>query len=312
MSAITCISLATMAETATPPESVICLGNFDGVHAAHRELMRQTARLQAERFATASRAVFCFDPPSSDLLSPTPIPHLATREQKLGLFREMGMEYAFLADFCAIRDLSPMEFTEQILHNTCNCVAAVCGFNFRFGKNGDGSSADLHALLHAPVLVCEEITLEGETVSSTAIRRLLTDGNVERANRMLMRPYSICAEIVHGKSLGQKLGTPTINQRIPRGMLIPRHGVYVTDCEIDGKVWRGVSNVGVRPTVESTSSANCETYLLDFSGDLYGKTARISFRAFLRPERTFSSLEELKEQIERNISDARRYSKSDF
>jgi len=305
--AITCISLSTMRESPIPDSCVICLGNFDGVHAAHRELMRQTLKMQADRFPSASRAVFCFDPPSSDFFVSTPIQHLATHEEKLRLFSEAGMEYAFLADFEAIRNQSPREFADQTLRKQCRCVAAVCGFNYRFGKFGAGHGTELGELLQAPVLVQPEITLDGETVSSTAIRRLLSAGDVERANRMLMRPYAICTEVVHGKSLGQKMGTPTVNQRFERNMLIPRHGVYVTECEVDGILYRGVSNVGLRPTVESTEVANCETHLLDFSGDLYGRCLCVNFLSFIRPERTFCSIDELQTQIERDVSVARSY-----
>ncbi len=307
MQAITCISLCTMRESSLPSSSVICLGNFDGVHLAHRELMRQTAILQAAVAPMASRAVFCFDPPTSELLSPTPIPQLTMREEKLALFREMGMEYALLANFSAIRDLSPHDFVKLILQGECGCVAAVCGFNYRFGKNAGGSGDDLKRLLGAPVFMQDEVLINGETVSSTAIRRLLGSGEVERANQMLARPYAISAEVIHGKALGHKLGTPTLNQRFPSGMLIPRHGVYVTDCEIDGKIYRGVSNVGLRPTVENTEVANCETYLLDFSGDLYGRTLRVAFRSFIRPEQTFDSLDALREQIARDVAYARSY-----
>ena len=307
MQAIKCISLSTMRKSPSPSASVICLGNFDGVHLAHRELMKKTASLQAEVAPRASRAVFCFDPPTSELLSPTPIPQLTTKEEKLALFREMGMEYAFLADFAAIRDLSPDDFVKLILQGECGCVAAVCGFNYRFGKNADGTGDDLKRLLGAPVFVQNEVLINGETVSSTAIRRYLSDGEVKRANQMLARPYAISAEIIHGKALGQKLGTPTLNQRFPSGILIPRHGVYVTDCEIDGRIYRGVSNVGLRPTVEKTEAANCETYLLDFSGDLYGRTLRVVFRSFIRPEQTFDSLDTLREQIARDIAYARSY-----
>lgn len=307
MQAIKCIALEDMRETAIPDSCVICLGNFDGVHAAHRELMRQTASIRATRFPTAVCAVFCFDPPSSDFLASAPIRHLATREEKLELFREMGMNYALLADFSAIRDLSPRAFAEDILRQQCHCVAAVCGFNFRFGKFGAGHGEELEELLGAPVLVREEITLDGETVSSTAIRHHLSQGEVERANRMLMRPYAIRTEVVHGKSLGQKMGAPTINQRFESGMLIPKHGVYVTECEVDGVRYRGVSNIGLRPTVESSDVANCETHLLDFSGDLYGRELSVRFLSFIRPERTFSSVEELQKQIERDVAAARAY-----
>ncbi len=307
MQAVSCISLKNGQEPAFPPKSVICLGNFDGVHAAHRELMRKTVALRDEQFPTAACAAFCFRVPSSDYLSKASIPKLCTPEEKLQYFRETGIEYAFLADFPSVRDLSPEQFVTEILKETCHCVGAVCGFNFAFGKNAAGKAGKLSDLLQAPVIIQPEVRMDGTRVSSTHIRNLLQAGETEKAARMLLRHYSFRSEVIHGKALGQKLGTPTINQFFPDGLLIPRHGVYVTDCEVDGKIYRGVSNVGLRPTVDSDTRANCETHLLDFAGDLYGKCVRVSFLAFLRSEQAFGSLDLLRAQIQRDITAARAY-----
>ena len=308
MQAVCCISLKDGQETAAPSASVICLGNFDGVHIAHRELMKKTVALRDKQFPTAACAAFCFRISSSDYLSSTPIPKLCTLAEKLQYFREMGLEYAFLADFPSVRDLSPQDFVSRVLQETCHCVGAVCGFNFTFGKYAAGKAAQLSELLQAPVIIQSEVRMNGARVSSTHIRGLLQEGKMEQAKQMLLRPYSFQSEVVHGKALGQKLGTPTINQFFPAGLLVPRHGVYVTDCEIDGRIYRGVTNVGLRPTVDHDTQANCETYLLDFAGDLYGASVRISFLSFLRPEQAFDSLASLREQIQRDVEAARTYS----
>lgn len=307
MQAVSCISLSDGQETAFPSQSVLCLGNFDGVHAAHRELMKKTLLLRNEKFPSAACAVFCFRVPSSEFLSGAAVPRLCTLEEKLQYFRQMGMEYAFLADFPSIRALTPTLFVEEILKNTCHCVGAVCGFNFAFGQNADGKADMLADMLQAPVIIQSEVCIDGARVSSTRIREYLLMGAPEKAAQMLLRPYSFCAEVVHGKALGHKLGTPTINQFFPSALLIPRHGVYVTDCETDGRIYRGVSNVGLRPTVDNSSSANCETYLLDFSGDLYGKLVRVSFLKFLRPEQAFDSIDTLRAQIQCDVKAARDY-----
>ena len=307
MAFVSCISLATMTQAPAPAASVLCLGNFDGVHLAHRELLNSAKKLRSLLSADTACGVFCFSSSPADYLSATPPAQLCTFEQKLELFRECGMDYAFVVDFPSVRNLSPDEFIQSVLKNECNCVGAICGFNFRFGKNGEGTPRLLKESMNAPVEIQDAVLHAGEPISSTRIRGLLLDGNVKEAANLLGRPYSFTAPVLHGKQLGHKLGAPTINQRIPDKMLIPAYGVYVTECEVAGKVFRAVTNVGVRPTVEKNAAANCESYLLDFDGDLYEKSVKISFLARIRPEKQFSSQEELQAQIHRDIDTARNY-----
>ena len=306
MQTIECISLAEMQPCKIPQKTVLCLGNFDGVHLAHRALLRLADDVRGTKAPDAALAVFCFSRPSSDYLFADRAPsHLSTLSQKLEYFREEGIEYAFLADFPSIRDLSKEKFVDQILKVDCHCIGAVCGFNYRFGKNGAGRASELSSLLDAPVWIQDEITVGGQTVSSTRIRGLLEAGAIEEANTLLTRPYGFEAEVVHGKALGKQWNTPTVNQYVPDGMLIPRHGVYVTENEVDGIRYRGVTNVGVHPTVDQNAAVNCETYLLDFSGNLYGKKTKISFLKFLRPEQKFETADALKAQIYADIEAAR-------
>ena len=307
MSSLQCISLFDMSPAPLPAASVVCLGNFDGVHLAHRALLREARRLCNTEFTQASCAAFCFRTPSTDFLAPDKASHLCTLEQKLRRFRDEGLDYAILIDFPEIRDLSPEQFANNILRDGCHAVAAVCGFNYRFGKGGKGTPELLRSTLQIPVSVQSEISFCGETVSSTRIRRLLTEGRVEEANALLTLPYSFTAEVVHGKALGQKMGFPTVNQVFPDRMLIPRHGVYVTDCEIDGKHYRAISNVGAHPTVDTDAQINCETYILDLCADLYGKQITVSFLKFLRPEQKFESIEALTAQIGHDLIAARDY-----
>ena len=305
MSFFKCISLSDESVVTPPCASVLCLGNFDGVHLAHQELLNSALHLRKTHFPKAACAVFCFEEPSSDYLLPHPPAHLSTLRQKMQYFAKLGIEYLFVADFEAMRNLTPSEFANNILKKQCNCVAAVCGFNYRFGKHGSGTADQLQQLLNTPAFVQPEITSEGKTVSSTEIRALLSDGQVDRAAQLLTRPYCFEAEVVHGKSLGHTIGVPTINQFFPPKALIPKHGVYVTDCEIDGKIYRGVSNVGIHPTVDHDARVNCETHLLGISQNLYGRTIKISFLYFLRPEQKFTSLEELCNQLQADIQAAK-------
>ena len=295
-------------QPAPVPEScVLCLGNFDGVHIAHRALMHAAAKLRTNRFPNAVCGVFCFDPPSSAFLCDTPS-HLCTRAEKLERFREVGMEYAFLADFPTLRAYAPEQFVIDILKKQCHCVAAICGFNYRFGHRGSGDAALLQTLLDGPVEVQNEILEDGETVSSTRIRKLLWDGQIQTATKLLTTPYTLCARVIHGKALGRKWGFPTINQIFPKKALIPKHGVYVTDCILpDGSHCRGVSNVGSRPTVDKDDNVNCETHLIDFDGTLYGDEITVAFLHYLRPEQKFETTESLRRQIEADRLAAKEY-----
>ena len=305
MRSLQCICLRDGTVADFPAESIVCLGNFDGVHLGHRALLKSAKEIRARRMGSAACAVLCFRAPSTDFLGADKIPRLCTLEQKLEQFRECGMDYAFLIDFPEIRALSPDEFAAQVLRDACHATAVVCGFNYRFGKGGVGTPETLKRILDVEVSVQDEVRIDGDTVSSTRIRRLLSDGRANEAAKLLSRPYTVRAEVIHGKALGKTWGFPTLNQNFPSEMLIPRHGVYITDCEIDGRHLRGVSNVGSHPTVDSAATVNCETYLLDFDGDVYGKTVAVSFLEYLRPEQRFDSEEALKEQIARDIQAAR-------
>lgn len=295
-----------MQPVAIPQLTVLCLGNFDGVHVAHRALMHQAKMLRAHRFSDAACGVFCFDPPSSDYFTDAPA-HLSTREQRLARFREAGMEFAMLASFDELRALPPEEFVSTVLRQSCHCVAAVCGFNYRFGHRGAGTPERLRELL-GNVIVQPEYTADGTTVSSSRIRALLRDGKPQDAAKLLLHPYTLCATVLHGKGLGHTWGFPTVNQRFEENALIPRHGVYVTECTLpDGRRVRGVSNVGSHPTVDRQAEVNCETHLIDFAGDLYDQKLSVAFLHFIRPEKKFSSAAELREQIALDLSVAKSY-----
>ena len=301
MRLVQCLSLETLREVPVPERTVLALGNFDGVHLAHRKLIEEATGLCA-RYPGAVSGVFCFRELSSERLSRNPPAHLCTAEERLERFRTCGAEIVLIADFDAIRELSPERFVRDLLQTECRCVAAVCGFNYRFGKGASGDAATLNRLLNGNATVCSAVTVDGKPVSSTRIRNLLAEGNVRDAATLLTEPYSVSTVIMHGKALGRKMGFPTVNQSFPERLSVPRFGVYATVCEVEGNCYRGVTNVGVRPTVDAPgSSPNCETYLIGFSGDLYGKRVKVSFLDFIRPERKFASVEELTAQIREDV-----------
>lgn len=297
MQNLQCISLQDMSTVSIPKSAILCLGNFDGVHLAHQALIRRAKEFRDLHSKDSVCGVFCFREPSWKVLLCDPPEQLCTLEQKLNAFRAAGAEYAYLADFPSLSHLSPNEFLQQILVNGCHAIGAVCGFNYRFGNKGAGTPKDLLRFFGKNAIVEREILQNGQPVSSTRIRNLLKEGNIETANHLLGRHYSFTAKVVHGKALGKKLGAPTVNQSFPNEQLIPHRGVYVTKCSFNGFTYRGVSNVGIHPTVDTNAPINCETYLLDFEGDLYDKELTVEFLHFIRPEQHFSSKEELIKQI---------------
>ena len=306
MSLIKYIPLQTEQSSAISEVNILCLGNFDGVHFAHRTLLREAKKLQAEKMPHAKCGVFCFARPSGDFLFANPPKHLTTLEQKLQYFADEGMDFAVIADFEAVKDLSPEAFVNDVLIAQCGCQGAVCGYNYHFGKFGAGDHAILQNFL-APnsVVTVPPVYMNGDTVSSTRIRALLKEGKIKEANELLTTPFSLVATVEHGKGIGHKLGAPTFNQTFPEEMLIPANGVYLTRCEVDGTFYCGVTNIGTRPTVDENAAPNVETHLLHFDGDLYQKELKVEFLDYIRPEQKFASIDALQKQIQKDIQTAK-------
>ena len=281
------------------------IGNFDGVHAGHQKLLS----LAAEKNGGITKsAVFTFSMPTSRLKNGISL--LTSPKERYSLFRDLNIELLILADFADISFLSPERFAEEVLFRRCHVRRVLCGFNFRYGKAASGNAQSLQrtfSSLGGNVEIVPPYRIDELTVSSSEIREALSVGNVRRAHRMLTRPYAITAEVVHGKQLGRTLGFPTANQCFPPDRLVPKFGVYAVRVQADGKTYCGVANVGVRPTVENTASANCEVYILDFEGNLYGKTVTTEFHEFLRPERHFANLDALITAVHNDIQSAKQY-----
>ena len=298
-----------------PAEAVVCLGNFDGVHRAHKVLVRETVAMAREisdqEGTHVSPGAFFFIRPTLDYKKNptgfTPVQvrgHLTTLRDKLLLFAQMGLEFACVCNFPDIRDLSPEDFI-SLLRNDCNCVGVTCGFNYFFGKGASGNISHLREQFGwNRVFVQPEMTLDGMTVSSSRIRACLEQGDTETAEQLLGRPYSLDTNVVHGKRLGRTLGFPTANQYFPAERAIPSRGVYAVLCHTPYGTFPGVSNVGIRPTTDSHGRVNCETHIIGMKGDLYGRRIRVEFLSKLRSEQKFNGVEELVEAIRKDAADA--------
>ncbi len=291
---------------AMPVPCVLCLGNFDGVHKAHAMLVHAAAAL-ADKLGAVPGA-FCFTRPSGDYLQENAPPHLSSTHDRLSLLFDAGADFALVASFPAMRELEAGQFLDYLQEQ--GCVGVVCGDDFRFGKRAAGNAKTLLARFGAErtVIVPPQSLPDGRRISSSTIRALLESGDAERAALMLGRPWTLCAKVYHGKHLGSNWGFPTANQYFPARSVVPAHGVYAVRCTLDGKTYDGVSNVGVRPTVDgSRARVNCETHLLDFEGDLYGRVLHTAFYAYLRPERKFESADALRAAIAGDTGRARDY-----
>jgi riboflavin kinase/FMN adenylyltransferase len=302
-----CISLETGRSIPIPDQTLLCLGNFDGVHYAHRKLILSAIEWQKQHCPEASVGVFCFDELPARYLDPNFQGKLCTAEARLTRFRECGASFVILADFTVLRDLTARDYIQSVLIESCNAVAVACGYNHRFGKGGLGNEELLKTYFGENMYLQDAVYLGGETVSSSRIRQLLQNGRPDEAAVLLTVPYEITAPVLHGKALGSRMGTPTVNQLLPEGGIALRRGVYVTESLVNGEWLRSVTNVGVRPTVNDGGGVNCETYLLNFSGDLYGRQMTVKFLKFIRDEQKFEDTDALWRQIRADVQLARDY-----
>ncbi|MBQ8005582.1 MAG: bifunctional riboflavin kinase/FAD synthetase [Clostridia bacterium] len=305
------IDLVSGEEHISPPCSLLlAIGNFDGVHLGHRKLIETAVCASAELSYGDERVesgVFCFSEPPADHLESDPPSHICSLESKLRMFKDLGARYAVVADFLQLKDLSEADFCRLLLEE-CACRGIVCGYNFRFGRDGVGNAETLKKTFCDNAFVIDAVaSKDGVSISSSRIRALLIEGRIEEANELLGHPFAVCGEVVHGKALGRRLELPTLNQRFSEKALIPKKGIYASLVLFEGKRFAAVTNIGTRPTVEEQGNINCETHLLDFSGDLYGETISVELLFRLRDEKHFSSETELKSAIERDICMARQY-----
>ena len=284
---------------------VLALGFFDGVHRGHRQLL-EAAICEARALGVRS-GVFTFaDNAASPYKSRA---RLGESDERLRLLAECGVDDIYLADFAEIASTTPEDFVKKTLQERLCVKSAVCGFNFRFGKDAIGDASLLRRLMKAAggdAIVLPPVFFKESPISSSAIRTALEEGDIESANAMLGRIFSINFPVLHGKCLGRSIGAPTINQYFPNGFILPAYGVYHCECLVDGILYPAVTNVGVRPTVVDNDAVSCETHIIGYRGWLYGKRIRVFFLRRLRPEIKFASVEELKAQISKDIDEVKR------
>ena len=284
------------------PRAAVALGCFDGLHVGHRRV------IDAARAPGLAPSVLTFADPLEELGGKAG-GQLVTKRQKLRLLEALGVQQVYSLRFAAIRHMSPEAFVDSVLLAVCHAKKVCCGFNFTFGYKGAGSAETLRALCAARGVSCEvlpPVEVDGEPVSSTRIRALVAAGAVDRAEKLLGRPFGFDFEVVHGRQLGRTLGTPTINQVFSDGFVLPRFGVYASLVSLNDGDYYGVTNVGVKPTVGASAPLS-ETWIPAYNGeDLYGENIRVDLIGFIRPEVKFSGVDELQENILRNAETAKK------
>lgn len=282
----------------SPRSASLALGTFDGLHRGHMAVINAAGE-NADPALEIGVVTFESSPSGSAAV--------ITAEDKLKLMREVGVSRVYSFRFEDIKSMPAEEFVKTVLFDKCNAKRLCCGEDFRFGSGAVGDVVLLRKMCaDAGVLltVIPPVSDGGEKISSTRIRAAVEAGDIPTANRLLGRPFGFCLEVIHGNHIGTGLGTPTINQALPQGFVMPKFGVYASWAEIEGEFFYGVTNIGVKPTVGSDKVLS-ETWMPDFSGDIYGKHVRLNLLDFIRAERKFSSLDELKIEIEKNAVQAK-------
>jgi riboflavin kinase / FMN adenylyltransferase len=289
--------------------TVLTLGVFDGLHLGHQLIMRTV--VERANAVGAVPTVITFDPHPRAVLHPESAPPLLqTFDQKIEALGVLGIQQTIVVRFTReFSNLAAADFLRDVVKDRLHAREVYLGKGFAFGHNREGNIELLRRLgaeLDFVAGEVPEVSLRGTRVSSSKIRELLANGQVNLARRMLGRPYGVEGRVERGAERGRQLGFPTANLH-PHNRVIPRNGVYVTGTLIDGNWRRSVTNIGLRPTFGDASEPSVETYVLNWDGDLYGDVVRVRFLYQLRDERKFGSIEALKEQIERDVARAESY-----
>lgn len=252
----------------------VALGDFDGMHLAHKKVITGAENVTIysvhNRFSLLQRSLF-----------------------------EKRFPNTVFADFDEIKNMDPEDFIEKILIGRFQAEMILCGFNFRFGKNASWSALDLREYLEKKdvwVRILEHLDYEEMPISSTRIRKEVEMGNIEKVNKMLGYNFTYESSVIEGDKRGRTIGFPTINQHLPESLIVPKHGVYESISFVDDKAYKSFTNIGIRPTFRVDAPLS-ETHIFDFNGDLYGKEVRIELVKYLREEKEFSSVDELKKQL---------------
>lgn len=281
--------------------SAVTIGKFDGIHMGHKKLL---ASCMVKKQMGFKICVFTFSP-SPEAFFGSKEKCLTTVEEKRKLFAELGVDYLIEYPFDKeTADMDPEDFICDILVARMNARFIAAGDDLSFGKGGKGNSELLLSLQEDYAYraeIIDKVRIDNNIVSSTLVRSAVKEGKMEFVRELLGAPYQISGTIVHGNKVGRTIGMPTINQMPEEEKLLPPFGVYCSETIIDGNIYKGITNIGIKPTVSNDMKVGVETFLYNFNQDVYGNKADVKLYCFLRPEQKFNSVEELKEQMKKDI-----------
>ena len=286
---------------------VVAVGFFDGVHIGHAALLNKAKQKALE--TGARPAVLSFDTHPDDLVFHQTVRLIGDSENRKDLIkRYFGIEEVFFLRFD--EDLMNMPWDQVISFSSAqfNIRCYVVGYDFTFGRNGEGTAEKLKCYCQQHGMDCEiidPVILDGKIVSSTMIRSLLETGDIQKANRFLGHPYCLSGIVRNGFHIGRQMHAPTINMGFPAGVVIPKYGVYATKVVLQNNdEYIAATNIGVRPTFSTDNAVSVESFLLHFHDDLYGVNVRVDFHSFIRPEKKFKDISSLSAQIQKDINEA--------
>lgn len=276
--------------------TAVALGFFDGLHLGHRAVIEKVTA-QSGLIPT----VVTFNSGFLRYKSGDAAKALLSDSRKAKMLDKMGVKAFCMLEFKYIKDLTPEEFVKRILIDRLGAKAVSCGYNFHFGKNAQGNADTLREegkKYGLEIFVAEKVTVDSIDVSSTVIKNLLSDGGVDKANKLLGYDYTMKREVCHGKEIGRIINFPTINQRFVKERFLPKRGVYASVAEVEGKKYMAVTNIGINPTVADENDITAETNIIGYNGDLYGKAIPVSLVEYIREEKKFDNIKALAGQIE--------------
>ncbi len=289
----------------------VMIGKFDGVHLGHRLLL---SKLLGEKKAGLKSVVITFDVPPNSIKNNTSVKMLTPIEEKKALFESFGVDFLIICPFTKeVMGMHPNEFL-QLLFNRINIKSIICGSDFCFGHNRTGNTAFLEKVstdFGFKLFVVDKLILDGLEISSTLIRSLLKEGKIEKANELLGYKYCISGVVSSGNQIGRTIGFPTANIILDENKLSPKYGVYSSEIVVDGNTYKGISNIGVKPTVNKNGNndeqCSLEMNIFDFNDYIYDKDVVVYLNRYIREERKFESIDELKKQIAIDISSVKEY-----
>lgn len=289
--------------------TVVTIGKFDGMHRGHQKLISRMQEVSVKE--NLKTVLFTFDISPAAYLSGDDRKFLMTESERIEFTEKTGVDYLVSYPFTEnVRCMTGEDFISKVLVDELHAKYLVVGTDFRFGYERSGNVDLLKSLSEKcgyQLIVEEKLkNSKGSEISSTIIRSLVSEGDMEGVYECLGRYYSISGEVIHGNHMGTSFGIPTINQRPDEVKLLPPKGVYVSKVNVGGKLYGGITNIGCKPTV-GENSVGVETYLYDFHGDVYGAYVETQLFKFVRPERKFTSVEELTEQINKDADFGRQY-----